>query len=379
MDFIVAGGGICGLTTAHALIRSGHTVRVFEAASEMRPVGAGVVLGANAMRALATLGLFDDVKAVGCEVTSLGVFDRDGRLITEMDTANLTRQLGYGNFAIHRADLQRILVERLPDDTVQLGSVFERYEQNDSRVTAWFGSGESFSADALLAADGLRSRARLQEHPESQPRFAGYTCWRGVVDVSGLALPPGRSVEIWGGSERFGYVPLGGGRVYWWACTNSRVQRDPIYRNWGISDIENLFAGFPWPVCELLAQTPCDQLLWDDIVDIKPLRTFAYGRVLLVGDAAHATTPNLGQGAGQAVEDAAMLARCLAEKLALHQAFAEFDKRRRPRTKKITDMSWQIGKVAQIQSPWLMKLRNLGIRLLPTKMNERRMAFLYEE
>jgi 2-polyprenyl-6-methoxyphenol hydroxylase-like FAD-dependent oxidoreductase len=156
------------------------------------------------------------------------------------------------------------------------------------------------------------------------------------------------------------------------------MPNNPAYRSWRVIDLQHLFAGFPSRVPELLAQTPDNQLLWNDILDIKPLKMFAHGRVLLLGDAAHATTPNLGQGAGQAVEDAVILSRCLQETARLPDAFLEFDKRRRPRTTKIVNLSWQLGKLAHLQSPWLINLRNLSMRWTPRIMSERQMGFLYE-
>jgi len=376
MDFIVIGGGICGLTTAIALIRSGHRVRVFEAAKELREAGAGVVLGTNAMRALHALGIHDAVKASGSEITSMSLCEANSVPIAEMDTLKFAQLSGFSNVAVHRADLQRILLEHLPRATVQLGSVFERFEQRDEQVTAYFADNGRATADGLLAADGIRSRARFQVFPNSFPRFAGYTCWRGVVDGSALRLPAGRSFEFWGGVHRFGYVPLAAGQVYWYACTNSPVPNNPVFSGWRIGDLQRHFAGFASPVPELLARTPDDRLLWNDILDIKPVKNFADGRVLLLGDAAHATTPNLGQGAGQAVEDAAILSRCLQGTRALPQCFLEFDRQRRSRTTKIVNMSWQLGKMAHLKSPFLSNLRNMAMRRMPRRMRERQMAFL---
>jgi 2-polyprenyl-6-methoxyphenol hydroxylase-like FAD-dependent oxidoreductase len=378
MKFTVIGGGICGLTTAIALIRSGHEVRVFEAATKLREAGAGVVLGANAMRALHALGIHDAVKAAGSEITNMCVREANGVPISEMDTVKFARQSGFGNVAVHRADLQQILLEHLPDGTVQLGSVFERFEQHDGQVAACFAGNNTVSADGLLAADGIRSRARLQVFSTSVPRFAGYTCWRGVVDASALRLPAGRSFEFWGGVDRFGYVPLVDGQVYWYACTNSPTPNNPAFSNWRIADLQRRFERFSSPVPELLARTPDDRLLWNDILDIKPVKSFAHGRVLLLGDAAHATTPNLGQGAGQAVEDAAILSRCLREAGALPESFLEFDRQRRWRTTKIVNMSWQVGRMAHLKSPWLSNLRNMALRRMPRKISERQMAFLSE-
>ncbi len=377
MQFIVLGGGICGLTTAIAVIRSGYEVRVFEAAPEFREAGAGVVLGANAMRALHALGIHDAVKAAGSEISRTIVCEANGAPLSEMDTLKFTQPSGFSNIAIHRADLQRILLEHLPDGTVQLSSVFERFEQHGEQVTACFAGNVTATADGLLAADGIRSRARLQVFPGSLPRFAGYTCWRGIAEASALNLPAGRSFEFWGGADRFGYVPLAAGQVYWYACTNSPVPANQAFSSWRIADLQRQFSAFSSPVPELLARTPEDRLLWNDILDIKPVKTFAHGRVLLLGDAAHATTPNLGQGAGQAVEDAAMLSRCLQETASLPRSFLEFDRRRRPRTTKIVNMSWQLGKMAHLTSPWLANLRNAALRRMPRRISERQMAFLY--
>lgn len=379
MKFIVIGGGICGLTTAIALIRSGHEVGVFEAASELREAGAGVVLGANAMRALHALGIHDAVKAAGSEISNMSVCEANGAPISEMDTLKFTQISGFHNTAVHRADLQRILLEHLPEGTVQLGSPFERFEQDGEQVTACFTGSATATADGLLAADGIRSRARLQVFPQSHPRFAGYTCWRGIVQASALRLPAGRSFEFWGGVNRFGYVPLAAGQVYWYACTSSSIPNNPAFRNWRIADLQRQFVGFSSPVPELLAQTSDERLLWNDILDVIPVVSFAHGRVLLLGDAAHATTPNLGQGAGQAVEDAAMLSQCLRKTGDLAHSFLEFDQQRRPRTTKIVNMSWQLGKIAHLESSWLTRLRNMAMRQMPRGIRERQMAFLYQE
>ncbi len=378
MEFILVGGGIGGLTAALALIQLGHGVRVFEAARELREVGAGVVLGANAMRALDALGVHDAVRAAGSEVTSMRLCESTGRVIRDVSVAKLVEQAGYSNVAIHRAELQRILLERMPEETVRMGAVFERFELQGSTVIAHFENGGAVRGDGLIGADGLRSGVRLQVTPESKPRFAGYTCWRGVIDGSTLQLGAGCAVEYWGEAGRFGFVPIGAGRVYWFACVNSQAPNDAGYRRWRIEDLRRHFGGFRSPVPELLARTSDEQLLWNDIWDIQPLKTFAYGRVLLAGDAAHATTPNLGQGAGQAVEDAAMLARCLRENTGVEDAFRAFDERRRPRTTKIVNMSWQLGKVAQLESAWLGKLRNLLMRWTPESVSQRQMAFLYD-
>ena len=361
-----------GLATAHALLNLGHEVRIFEAAPELREIGAGIVLGANALRALNELGLYEAVRPHGTPISHLHLFDQRGRLLHAADTSEFTRRLGFENLGIHRTILQRALLAGLPANCLQLGTPFEQFSVTPTGIVAQFANGQAVTADGLLGADGIGSRVRRQLWPASQPRYAGYTCWRAVVAADSLELPIGTSGETWGDAgRRFGYVPVGGGRVYWFACLNSALPRNPRFRDYRVADLQREFAGFHAPVPQLLALTRDDQLLWNDILDIRPLPHFAKGRVLLLGDAAHATTPNLGQGAGMAVEDAAVLARCLrATPTDLPAAFRRFDQLRRARTARIIQTSRQLGRVGQLENPLLVGLRNTAMQLLPRRRQQ---------
>ncbi|OWP61764.1 monooxygenase [Hymenobacter amundsenii] len=380
-EFIVIGAGIGGLATAHALLNLGHAVQVYEAAPELREVGAGIVVGANAMRALHELGLAEPVRAHGTPISHLYLFDQRGRQLHAADTSEFTQKLGFENIGIHRATLQRILLAGLPANCLHVGTPFERFTTAPAGVVAHFANGHHATADALLGADGIGSRVRQQLWPHTQPRYAGYTCWRAVVDATQLQLPPGTSGETWGDAgRRFGYVPVGAGRVYWFACLNSATPRNPHFRDYRVADLQREFAGFHAPAPQLLGLTHDDQLLWNDILDLRPLPYFAQGSVLLLGDAAHATTPNLGQGAGMALEDAAVLARCLrTTPTDLPAAFRQFEQLRQARTARIIRTSRQLGRVGQFQNPLLVALRNATMRLLPAAVARYQMAWLYEE
>jgi 2-polyprenyl-6-methoxyphenol hydroxylase-like FAD-dependent oxidoreductase len=379
-DFILIGAGIGGLATAQALLQLGHRVRVYEAAAELREIGAGVVLGANAMRALDELGLHDAVRPVGTPLTTVRLLDEHGRVLNRADTTAFTERLGYDNLGILRADLQREMLRALPPGVVQLGHRLTHVEQMATHVTVFFENGTQATAEALIAADGIRSRVRRQLLPASEPRYAGYTCWRAVVQADIPGLPTTGSSETWGRAGRFGLVPVADNRLYWFACLNSPAPNNPTLRAYRVADLQQAFAGFHAPIPQVLAATSDADLLWGDLFDLVPLTTFAFGRVLLLGDAAHATTPNLGQGAGMAIEDAAVLARCLRRAPAdLLAAFRAFDQQRRPRTRRIVEQSRQLGMMAQLTPPWLTPLRNAALAAVPDWVTARQMAWLYRE
>ncbi|QNE40224.1 NAD(P)-binding protein [Hymenobacter sp. NBH84] len=380
MHFLIIGAGIGGLTAALALRRQGHTVQVYEAAPILCEVGAGVVLGLNAMRALHDLGLHEVVRAAGSPIMELHLVDQQGRQLNHTDTRPFSHRLGFENLGIHRAALQQALLHQLPSHCLTLACPFERFEVlATGEVRAYFANGSQAVGNALLGADGIRSRARRQLLPGTEPRYAGYTCWRAVVDASALGLPTGHAYETWGRTGRFGYVPLAHGQTYWFACINSAQPRNPQFQRFRAADLRRHFADFHAPIPQLLALTRDDQLLWNDITDLKPITHFAHGPVLLLGDAAHATTPNLGQGAGQAVEDAAILANCLANQSDIREAFQTFEARRHARTTRIVRLSWHLGRVAQLENPTLVRLRNTIMRYVPASINRQQMAFLFEE
>jgi 2-polyprenyl-6-methoxyphenol hydroxylase-like FAD-dependent oxidoreductase len=379
-DFLVIGAGIGGLATAQALLRLGHRVRVYEAAAELREIGAGVVLGANAMRALDELGLHDAVRPVGTPLTTVRLLDEHGRVLNRANTLPFTERLSYDNLGVLRADLQRALLQALPPGVVHLGHRLARFEQTDAHVTVFFENGEQATAEALVAADGIRSRVRRQLLPASQPRYAGYTCWRAVVQADIPGLPTTGSSETWGRAGRFGLVPVANNRIYWFACLNSPTPNNSIFQAYRVADLQRHFADFHAPIPQVLAATTNANLLWGDLFDLAPLASLAFGRVLLLGDAGHATTPNLGQGAGMAIEDAAVLARCFSRTPTdLPAAFKAFDQQRRPRTRRIVQQSRQLGQLAQFTPPWLAPLRNAALAAVPDWLTARQMAWLYQE
>lgn len=379
--FLVVGAGIGGLTTALAVRQAGHTAAVYEAAPELREAGAGLVLGANTLQGLQRLGLADAVVALGEPLHGLTILDEAGRPLLEVDAAPFAaRHFGtLTNVALRHAVLQQLLLRQLPAGVVHTGKQFTHFSSVPTGIRAHFADGSTAEADALVAADGLHSQVRRQLVPAAQPRYAGYTCWRAVVDAAALNLPQtGRFRETWGRAGRFGYVPVGGGQVYWFAALNSAAAQNPRFIAFTAPDLRRHFASYHAPVPELLRLTCNEQLIWHDIVDLPPLRRYAHDHTLLLGDAAHATTPNLGQGAGQAVEDAVVLGQCLATAARPEAAFQEFERRRLARTRRISRRSWRVGQVAQWQHPALVAVRNAAMRLTPRFVTDWQTQFIYQ-
>jgi 2-polyprenyl-6-methoxyphenol hydroxylase-like FAD-dependent oxidoreductase len=358
MKAIIIGGGIAGLASALALTRHGWQVEVFERAPEFTEVGAGLSLWPNALRALDALGVGEGVRGRAMLEGQAGIRDAAGRWLSRTDTADLERR--YGPVAmIHRADLLAVLRAAVPEEALRPGITVSGVRP-DGTVTH---SGGQSRADLVVGADGLSSVTRQSVWPEAPaPRYAGYTAWRVVT-------PPvevGEASESWGRGERFGYAPLPDGRVYCYATANA-PEGAP---GGGLAGLRERFGGWHDPIPALLDAAAPDAVLHHDLYDLPPLKTYTAGNVVLAGDAAHAMTPNLGQGACQALEDAVVLGAIMASGAGLDA----YDQQRRRRTQMIARRSRRVGAAAQWASPAAVTVRNTALRLLPPASFARSLA-----
>lgn len=371
MNYTILGGGIAGLTAAIALKKIGITAIVFESAADIRPVGAGLLLAANAVKAYEHLGIADKIVRRGRALPEFRVLDQAGRTLAGADARRISQRYGLHNFAIHRAELHDALLGELDPAQVRTGhKATGLLELPDGRLSLQFADGSAHATDCLIVADGIHSAIRSQLAPDAATRYAGYTCWRAVIDDPGLSLSA--ATETWGKHGRFGIVPLAGGKIYCFACINA-PQNDPRMAAMRVAELKKIFSGYHAPIPAILEQWRDDQLIWNDLADLKPLDRFAYGRVVLIGDAAHATTPNLGQGACQAIEDAVILAEMLKKHSDPEQAFRAYEQKRLPRTRFIVETSRRMGAIAQWQNPLLVCLRNVLFRLIPQSVNEKQL------
>ncbi len=374
---VIAGAGIGGLALGCALRRAGRPFVILERASALAPVGAGITLSSNALEALDRIGLGDRVRAAGREATDAAICDRRGRVLLRLAGktrvpigAPTPRHVLGPTLAFARADLQAVLLADVQPFVVT-GQEVSHFASSGDGITVSSVGGKSFSGDLLVGADGLRSAVRRLCRGDEPLRYAGYTCWRALLDDVDLPKPL-RFTESWGPGTRFGIVPLGPRRVYWFAVADApageRDEADPR------PALRARFAAWHAPVERLIEATPADAILRTDIYDRPPIDRWVQDRVALLGDAAHPMTPNLGQGGGQAIEDAVVLAAALVREPTLEGALAAYERQRLARANAFVTGSLRMGQIAHLRGRPLRWLRDRALGLVPTKLAERRMA-----
>jgi 2-polyprenyl-6-methoxyphenol hydroxylase-like FAD-dependent oxidoreductase len=346
MRVLVVGAGIGGLTAAIALSQAGADVHVVEQASSLEPVGAGITLQPNAAAVLAALGVELTPDALH-PLPSFQITDRHGRrlLANDFDAMDLEHPGG----AIHRADLHRALVAACPAP-ITLDRRLNALDVTDQGVRVTLSNGDPETWDHVVGADGLNSQTRTSLLGDLGLRHSGQTCWRFVAHAP--AHVPSVAEERWLGGRRVGLVPLSGGRVYVFLVATAPQGQTPP------PDALDAFVALEPRLAPLLATQPV--VHHGDLLD-QPVIHFGRGRVVLIGDAAHAVTPNLGQGAGMAIEDA--LALGLAVRQGASDLAHALDLARRERVRRVLKTSWQTGAVSHWRSPIGAGLRDGLMRM----------------
>jgi len=368
----IIGGGIGGIAVAVALHRIGIDVSVYEREEQLREVGAGMMLWPNATRVLRELGLLEQVMARSGPNTHFLVRKSTGKIL--MDIA-------LGNFdvpalCVRRGDLLSVLLSALPGECLRLGHQLERFKQDKDKVRLYFNSERMEEHDAVVAADGIRSRIRTQLFGPSDPIYRGYTVWRGLARYEGSAITPGYNSESWGKGMRFGILNTGHRRYTWYATANMAPDRldAPGGRK---QELQRLFAGWHEPVADFLDASEEDEILKNGARDCVPLRRWGKGMVTLLGDAAHPCTPNLGQGGCMALEDALVLAKSVKKEPSLQAAVRRYESLRLNRTKHIQQRSLLMGCIGQWQNPLFVAGRQIVTRMLPASIFEHNLRKVY--
>lgn len=349
---VVVGAGIAGLAAAHALAGLDYEVRLLERGSELRSEGAGLSLWPNAAGALEDLGL-GRVLWNAHVVERAAALDPAGEVVSWAPLERIGERLGPLR-SIHRGELLAELREAV-DMPVELGI--------EARVRdgVLLAGEQVVEADLIVGADGVRSAVRELVAPGVEPRSAGYGAWRGVAGTG--SLTPDHASEALGRGRRFGLVPLSGERTYWFAVLVGAE---------GEEDLEREFGAWHEPVGAVLAATPGPARSFLPIEDLPRLPRWHRGQTVLVGDAAHAMTPNLGQGAAQALQDVAALRRALAASPPA-EALSRYERERKRHAERIVLRSRLAGRVAQTANPLAAATRDLLARHVPSNLMARQM------
>ena len=374
----IVGAGIGGLAVAIALRQRGFHVELFEAAEVFRPVGAGILMQPNAMTVLARLGLADAVEHMGIPLERAGVWDAGdltGGPLQDIDMRAVSARHGRRTVAILRSALQDILAGALaqPPHMGRRCTGVENVDGAHPRIR--FASGETVEADVVIAADGIRSTVRASLFPDVRLRYSGQTSWRAVVDTD-PGTPPGTAYEYWTPGFRVGFAGVAPGRTYWFTALDAPEggRGDPAEE---LAMLRVRSRGMPAHVDALMARTDPAALVRTDLHDLRPRHRWWHGSIVLVGDAAHATTPNLGQGGAQALEDAIALADAMDAHGATARAFTEFERARYAKASRIVRMSLWTGKLGHLRSSLLRRGRNALMRSLPPALVMKQLDGIY--
>ncbi|MEO6682005.1 MAG: FAD-dependent monooxygenase [Ginsengibacter sp.] len=365
----IIGAGIGGLTTALALKQSGYNATVYESAPQIKPVGAGIVMAGNAMQIYRKLGMQGKIEKAGNKISYLKMTDEKLQILSSIPLAGFEEKYGVSNIAIHRADLQTILAEEVGYENIQLGKRLTNI-QNGENIQLTFEDRSVKNTKIVIGADGIHSIVRRQLFKPSVIRDTKQICWRGVLHTNLAEKYPHEAFEAWGRGKRFGFVRISAQTIYWFAVVNEGMETH--------MSLVELFQKFHPDICEMIAGTPNDQIYQNRLLDLKPFSQWHQNNICLLGDAAHATTPNLGQGACQAIEDAYVLGKLFKSGKTVNEIFAEYEKRRIKKAHFIVNTSWMMGKIPHIENATGVWFRNLLMKMIPDFVSKKQIQKVFD-
>jgi len=370
---VIIGAGVGGLTLALLLRRRGLHAEVLEQATELREVGAGIALAANSTRVLRYLGLDDELARVSTEPTALIHRDgRDGRVISAAPGGArwYRERFGAPFYGLHRVALQDTLARAVGPGQLRLGCQTADFEERGAAVRVRCADGTALDADVVVGADGVHSRVRDWVAGADRPAYSGATGFRGLVPAELVpSLPDPGALQFWMGprAHLLHYAISGGAVINFLAVADGPAQwTEPAWLEAAEPGACLApFAGWHPAVTEMLAAVP-QSPRWA-LFARRPLARWSRGPVTLLGDAAHAMLPHYGQGAGQTVEDAAVLAGELAAELCLGgpgdipAALRRYERSRRARSRKVQMISWTASDELHLPDGLAARSRDAGL------------------
>ena len=365
---VIIGAGIAGVTAAVALARKGLDAEIYEQAPELKEVGAGVGLWGNAFRALRAIGLADGVMRLAGEAAGSGIKRPDGGWLLYQPYEIMQKRWGAGFASVHRAELHRLLAGQLDPSAVHLDARCTGICDAGNVVRARFADGSEVEADVLIGADGAHSVVRATLLGPSPVSYRGYTSVGALTPAGSVPLPRDGS-ETWGRGIRFGVAPTSGERVVWYAVWKAPAGAAGV----STEHLLRLFGSWHEPVRAVIEATPPHTTVRKDVYDRRPGRTWTRGRVALIGDAIHLMTPDLGQGACQAMVDAVTLADCLARGGSLGAALASYQQQRWRNAAITTMLARAFGTMGQLDRHLTCGARDALVRAMPLSVQLRQL------
>ncbi len=368
----IIGAGIGGLTTALAFEKLNIDYQIFEKSENSNAVGAGIWLAPNALKVYEWLGILEQIQQSGNAINRITVTDKNLDHITDSAQSEAVQKFGFSTVAIHRVALQKVLLDNIPQHKIHWNKSLLKYEESNDNIHLFFKDGSTTKATHIIGADGINSEVRKQLFPESKIRYSGQTCWRGITSHNIDSEFNHRGIEMWGDKIRFGLSKVSANQTYWFAVAKSEAfQKD---------DMENLkkellkkYKNYHSVVTSLIENTSIDNIIRNDIIDLKPLKKWYSNNVCLIGDAGHATTPNMGQGGAQAIEDAYFLANSIANG---DNPFKKFQDKRFKKVNSIVQQSWYTGKIAHMGIG--SGVRNFIFKSMPKSLIDKKMNEVYQ-
>lgn len=355
----IIGGGIGGLTTALCLEYFGfNNYSIYEQAKEFKEVGAAISLWPNALKVYQKIGIYNQLTNKWGEISAGYIKTDTGKVLSKT-----IPEYDLPLVCIHRADLHSILLNNISKEKLYSNYRLKRFNAKQHITTLHFENDEKVDAELIIGADGINSTVRKFLINDGKPIFRGYNIWRGVAHLKDI--PTGYSSETWGKGKRIGIVPIRDNMFGWWATINEKENQTDEPTG-SAEKLSTLFSEWHQPIPQLFNNSL--EIIKNKIGDRLPTKGWYKNNIVLVGDAAHPTTPNLGQGACMAIEGAFLLSKCLnCFNNNFTKAFNQYENLHFNRSSAVIKQSLQNGKIGQLENSIAIKTRNILIKSIPEK------------
>ncbi|SFN70902.1 FAD-dependent monooxygenase [Xenorhabdus japonica] len=364
LKVIIVGAGIGGLTAAIVLRQIGYCVEVYEQAPTLRAAGSGLSVMSNAVAALSSIGINLKLEHFGAPIKCFEIRNAKDHLIRRLPISEVSSSNGFDSVCISRKALQDALLQQLDKNIIHVGAKVTEITERDDGISIRFADGRETCGDLLIGADGIYSFVRDYIQGNKPTRTADYICWLAITRYQHPQITSGYVGHYWGAGKRIGLIDVGGGEVYWWGTANMHIEQA---RKWqgNNQDILSYYKGWPDVVSDIILQTPSENIIAVPAQDRPFSSLWGKGRITLLGDAAHPMLTSLGQGAGMAIEDAAVLGHVLRQPSDPIFALRQYERIRIPRTEILVNASRKLSGIEQDDRFFHCLKRELSLRFVP--------------